>query len=219
MNVRYRVELSQIERTELRALLSGGKHASRKLKRAQILLAADAGAGDEEIARSVGVSGSTVYRTKRRFVEGNLERACEEPRLSGAQTHRQGRSLAGGDRLCQPPQRAVPAGRSSCWQPRWSNSPNTRACRTRRFGGAWPKMTSNPGAKTCGAFRRSMADTSPGWRTCLISMPRRPIPSGRSCAPSRVCGYCLRPVSPCYRSFRVGRMRRSEQSPDERSRS
>ena len=36
MNVRYRVDLSQIERTALRALLSGGKHASRKLKRAQI---------------------------------------------------------------------------------------------------------------------------------------------------------------------------------------
>jgi hypothetical protein len=36
MNVRYRVDLSQIERTELRALLSGGKHASRRLKRAQI---------------------------------------------------------------------------------------------------------------------------------------------------------------------------------------
>ncbi|MET4803908.1 helix-turn-helix domain-containing protein [Bradyrhizobium sp. LB11.1] len=71
MNVRYRVELSQIERTELRALLSGGKHTSRKLKRAQILLAADAATGDEEIARSVGASGSTVYRTKRRFVEGN----------------------------------------------------------------------------------------------------------------------------------------------------
>jgi hypothetical protein len=68
MNVCYRVELSQIERTELRALLSGGKHASRKLKRAQILLAADARASDEEIATSVGVSGSSVYRTKRRFV-------------------------------------------------------------------------------------------------------------------------------------------------------
>jgi hypothetical protein len=74
------------------------------------LLAADAGAGDEEIARSVGVSGSTVYRTKRRFVEGNLERALgEEPASrSGAQTHRQGRSLAGGDRLCQPPKGPCP---------------------------------------------------------------------------------------------------------------
>jgi transposase len=55
-------------------MLSKGKRAARKLKRAQILLAADAGCSDEEIARTVGVGGSTVYRTKRRFVEGNLER-------------------------------------------------------------------------------------------------------------------------------------------------
>ena len=68
MNVRYRVELNQTERAELTALLSAGKHAARKLKRAQILLAADAGAGDDDIARSVGVGGSTVYRTKQRFV-------------------------------------------------------------------------------------------------------------------------------------------------------
>src|SRR6202161_4848150 len=80
-----RVDLSKIERTALRALLSGGKHASRKLKRAQILLAADAGASDEEIARSVGVGGSTVYRTKRRFVEGNLERALSEEPRPGAE--------------------------------------------------------------------------------------------------------------------------------------
>ncbi|WP_245322660.1 IS630 family transposase [Bradyrhizobium valentinum] len=68
------------------------------------LLAADAGAGDEEIARSVGVGGSTVYRIKRRFVEGNLERAAERRAASrsGAQTYGQGRSLAGGDSLCPP---------------------------------------------------------------------------------------------------------------------
>ena len=47
MNVRYRVELTQSERDELTALLSGGRHAVRELKRAQILLAADAGTGDE----------------------------------------------------------------------------------------------------------------------------------------------------------------------------
>ena len=43
MNVRYRVELSQAERGELTTMLSGGKHSARKLKRAQILLAAAAG--------------------------------------------------------------------------------------------------------------------------------------------------------------------------------
>ena len=72
MNVRFRVEPGQTDRAELTVLFSGGRHAARKPKRAQILLAADAGASDDEIARNVGVSGSTVYRTKRRFVLGNL---------------------------------------------------------------------------------------------------------------------------------------------------
>jgi len=90
MNVRYRVELSQTERAELTALLSGGKHAVRKLKRAQILLAADAGASDDDIATSVGVGGSTVYRTKQRFVLGNLEAALREEPRPGA-----GRKLSG----------------------------------------------------------------------------------------------------------------------------
>ena len=71
MNIRYRVELNEGERAQLTAMLSGGKHAARKLKRAQILLAADAGIGDEAIRQdSISVGGSTVYRTKRRFVEG-----------------------------------------------------------------------------------------------------------------------------------------------------
>jgi transposase len=87
MNVRYRVELSEVERSELTALLRGGRHAARTLKRAQILLAADAGESEEAIARHVSVSASTVGRTKRRFVEGNLERALsEEPRPGAART-------------------------------------------------------------------------------------------------------------------------------------
>ena len=98
MNVRYRVELSQAEHGELEALLGGGKHAARKLKRAQILLAADSAAGsaagDEEIARNVGVSGSTVYRTKRRFVLGNLEAALSEEPRAGAERKLSGKEEA-----------------------------------------------------------------------------------------------------------------------------
>ena len=90
MNVRYRVELSQTERAELTAIVSGGKHAARKLKRAQILLAAHAGASDDDIATSVAVGGSTVYRTKQRFVLGNLEAALSEQTRPGA-----GRKLSG----------------------------------------------------------------------------------------------------------------------------
>lgn len=84
MNIRYRVELNEAERVELTAMLSGGKHAARKLKRAQILLAADAGVSDETIKSSLSVGGSTIYRTKRRFVEGNLEMALSEAARPGA---------------------------------------------------------------------------------------------------------------------------------------
>ena len=94
MNVRYRVELTQAEREELTALLSGGKHAARKLKRAQVLLAAEAGVDDETIAATVKVSGSTVYRTKRRFVEGNLEAALSEEPRPGAERKLTGREEA-----------------------------------------------------------------------------------------------------------------------------
>jgi hypothetical protein len=52
MNVRYRIELSQAERCELATMLSKGK-------RAQILLAADAGSSDEEIV------GADITRRRR----------------------------------------------------------------------------------------------------------------------------------------------------------
>jgi transposase len=94
MNIRYRVELSQEERAQLTRMLSGGKHAVRRLKRAQILLAADAGEGDDAIAANVSVSDSTVYRTKRRFVLGNLEAALSEEPRPGAQRKLSGREEA-----------------------------------------------------------------------------------------------------------------------------
>ena len=43
MNVRYLVELEADERLQLEALIAGGACSVRMVKRAQILLAADAG--------------------------------------------------------------------------------------------------------------------------------------------------------------------------------
>lgn len=94
MNVRYRVDLDQPERDELTAMLRSGKHPARKLKRAQILLAADAGQSDETIARTVVVGGSTVYRTKRRFVEMGLEAALNEEPRPGAERKLSGKEEA-----------------------------------------------------------------------------------------------------------------------------
>jgi transposase len=94
MNVRYRVRLNDDERDELKALLAKGKRSARRLKRAQILLASDAGESDEAIASNVGVGTSTVFRTKRRFVEGNLEHALEEEKRPGAKRKLSGKEEA-----------------------------------------------------------------------------------------------------------------------------
>jgi transposase len=76
--------LDESERQHLEAMVTGGKHAVRRVKRAQILLAADRGVSDAEMAATLRVGTSTVYRTKQRFVEHGLERALsEEPRPGG----------------------------------------------------------------------------------------------------------------------------------------
>ena len=73
MNIRYRITLTSEERSQLQAMVQGGQAPVRKVKRAQILLAAARGSSDERIAANVAVGTSTVFRTKRRFVEEGLE--------------------------------------------------------------------------------------------------------------------------------------------------
>ena len=50
--------------------------------------------GDEAIASSVSVGGSMVYRTKRRFVAGNLELALSEETRPGAPRKLSGKETA-----------------------------------------------------------------------------------------------------------------------------
>lgn len=84
MNVHYVVELTPTERGDLEAVVSSGRTRGRTLKRAQVLLAADAGVADRIIATTVGVGPATIYRTKRRFVERGIERALHDDPRPGA---------------------------------------------------------------------------------------------------------------------------------------
>ena len=80
----YVVDLTPEEREELLGLLRGGQARVRKTNRARILLLADEGRTDEEVAAALLTSVSTVERTRKRFVEGGLERALNEsPRPGG----------------------------------------------------------------------------------------------------------------------------------------
>jgi hypothetical protein len=139
MNVRYRVELSQAERCELTAMLSKGKRAARKLKRAQILLAADAGRSDEEIARAVAVGGSHRVPDQAAFCGRQSGTGAERGSASwsGAQALRQGRSLAGGNGLRKPLPRVAPTGRWNCWPTPYARQPVDDSAVSAMFAGKW----------------------------------------------------------------------------------
>lgn len=78
---KYNVKLESDERCQLLDLTSKGKSGARKMKRAQILLKADEGWKDEDIIQALNTSRSTVERTRKRFVEGGLDKALnEDPR-------------------------------------------------------------------------------------------------------------------------------------------
>ncbi|MGQ0816293.1 MAG: helix-turn-helix domain-containing protein [Gemmatimonadota bacterium] len=85
MAKKYIVDLTTEERDTLKALLRDGKARVRRVSRVRTLLLADEGRTDETIARALHIGNSTVERTRKRFVEGGLERALSDlPRLGKA---------------------------------------------------------------------------------------------------------------------------------------
>jgi len=94
MSKRYMVDLTDEERKELLGLTKKGKIGARKLGRAHILLLADEGKTDKEIAKSLHVGISTVERTRKRFVEGGTENALNEHRRPGKKRLMNGRQEA-----------------------------------------------------------------------------------------------------------------------------
>jgi transposase len=90
---KYSVDLTAEERDTLVGVIRHGKAAARKVTRARILLKADEGLTDEEIAAEVATSIAPVERTRQRFVEENLAALIERPR-SGAPVRRDGKAHA-----------------------------------------------------------------------------------------------------------------------------
>jgi transposase len=79
------VDLTAEERARLEALTTKGKASARRITRAHVLLRADAGMIDREIAAGLGIDRTTVERLRRRFVEEGLDAALSDrPRRGGA---------------------------------------------------------------------------------------------------------------------------------------
>ena len=76
---KYLVDLTDSEKLELEKLIKSGKHQSRKLTRARILLLANDGKTDSEIVEVLQTARPTVERTRKRFVEEGLD--CLQEKL------------------------------------------------------------------------------------------------------------------------------------------
>jgi transposase len=75
---KYIVDLTADERENLLQLIRRGKPAARKVTRARILLKADEGRTDSQIAGASHVGTATVGRVRQRFVEEGLDSALRE---------------------------------------------------------------------------------------------------------------------------------------------
>jgi transposase len=91
---KYIVDLDEHERNELEQLTTKGKSGARKIRRARILLLANEGRIDREIASFLGSAVTTLERVRKRFVEEGLEAALSEKPRPGAARKLDGRQEA-----------------------------------------------------------------------------------------------------------------------------
>ena len=191
--VKYRVTLTEEERTTLQALLRAGKATARAQTHARILLKADEAPGgpgwtDERIAEALEVSLSTIARVRRRFLEvGAVAALTPRPRQTAPVTKLDGRAEA---HLVALTCSAPPEGHD-----RW-----TLRLLTDRFvalGVSEPvsyetvrrvlkKTSSSRGRRRSGASPRTPAGSlSVRWKTSLMSTSAPPTRGSRWCAWTR----------------------------------
>lgn len=88
-------------------MLRAGKHPARKPQAGADRVAAAARVRNDDLAVSIGVGGSRVYRTERRLVDGNLPAALSGQPRPGAERSISGReeALLVATACSKPPQR------------------------------------------------------------------------------------------------------------------
>jgi Homeodomain-like domain len=182
---RYIVELTEDERASLEDLIARGRVRADRVKRARILLLADAGLTDEEIVAEVGAGIATVERTRCACVVEGLVAAVErKPQARSRSGKLDGAAEA---RLVHLACSAPPEGRA-----RWTlrmlatqlvllevvESVSYETVRQ-----VLKKTSSSPGARGDSASRRRrMRPSLPRWRTSLTSTIGHTIPSTPSSA-------------------------------------
>jgi transposase len=163
---KYRVDLRPEERKTFAQWLRSGKAGTRQLTRARILLKADDGLPDEEIAAALDGGTATVGRTRQRLVEENLE-ALNDHTRSGAQRQLTSKQEAQMIAVACTP---APKGRARWTLRLRADQVVERGCADARAHETvrqlLKKTPSNRGSSGNGVCRKSARSGSPPWRTC-----------------------------------------------------
>jgi transposase len=97
------VELSQEQRAELERIVRAQKSEQRLVKRARVVLLAEKGLTNDEIARLVGLSAHKVGKWRRRFAEQGLDGLRDRPRPGGPRRYGHDQRLRVFQTACAPP--------------------------------------------------------------------------------------------------------------------
>ena len=92
--IKYKVKLTESERSRLNEVSHRGKPPVRTVKRALALLKADEGLRDREIADVLLINAATVARVRKRFVEEGLEDAINDRPRPGRERKLDGKQEA-----------------------------------------------------------------------------------------------------------------------------
>jgi hypothetical protein len=93
MNQKYRVKLSEAERSQLKQLITSGTAPARKLRRAQILLKSDSSTDGanwnyQAICKAFDVSNVTVSKVRRVYIEGGVDTVLNRKKPDRIYEHR-----------------------------------------------------------------------------------------------------------------------------------
>jgi len=83
MNKQFHIQLTDEERKELKRLVESGRKLARKITRARVLLLADAGKKDREIAEALQITVQTAHKVRKRFFNERSVASLEEKPRSG----------------------------------------------------------------------------------------------------------------------------------------
>ena len=187
VRTKYRVTLTDAERSDLTRLVSTGRTAARVIAHAHVLLKADTSEpgpswSDEQIRAAFGLGLTTIARIRRRFVDHGVDAALHRQPFRTARLRKlDGRAEA---QLVAVACSAPPAGRA-----RWTLQ--LRTDHLVALGVSDPlsdetvrrvlkKTSSSRGNGRCGCCRRRRTGrTWQQWRTCWTWMSDRMMPGGR----------------------------------------